>query len=199
MKLLFKSFAIAFVLSVIFSMIPFSAQCKNVSDNVFRLHILANSDSESDQNLKLKVRDKVLEYTENLYKSAVDLQNAEQLTKESLQDIANVAQKEVLRNGYSYPVSAEVKKVHFNTRCYDNVTMPSGDYEALRITIGEGKGHNWWCVMYPSLCVGAATNYEELKNKTADDEYRIMTDGGYNIQFKVVEYFQNIVNFFHSP
>ena len=197
MKLLLKSTVIAFVLTVIFSMIPFSAQCKNVSDNVFRLHILANSDSETDQNLKLCVRDKVLEYTECLYKNADNLQNAEQLTKESLQDIANVAQREVLDNGYSYQVKAEVRKIHFDTRCYENVTMPSGDYEALRITIGEGKGHNWWCVMYPSLCVGAATNYEELKDKTTDNEYKMMTDGGYDVQFKVVEYFQNIVNFFH--
>ena len=196
MKLLLKSAVIAFVLTVIFSMIPFSAQCKNVSDNVFRLHILANSDSETDQNLKLRVRDKVLEYTECLYKNADNLQNAEQLTKESLQDIANVAQKEVFDNGYSYQVKAEVRKIHFDTRYYENVTMPSGDYEALRITIGEGKGHNWWCVMYPSLCVGAATNYEELKDKTTDNEYKMMTDGGYDVQFKVVEYFQKIVNFF---
>ena len=196
MKLLLKSAVIAFVLTVIFSMIPFSAQCKNVSDNVFRLHILANSDSETDQNLKLRVRDKVLEYTECLYKNADNLQNAEQLTKESLQDIANVAQREVLDNGYSYQVKAEVRKIHFDTRYYENVTMPSGDYEALRITIGEGKGHNWWCVMYPSLCVGAATNYEELKDKTTDNEYKMMTDGSYDVQFKVVEYFQNIVNFF---
>lgn len=197
MKLLLKSAVIAFVLTMIFSMIPFSAQCKNVSDNVFRLHILANSDSETDQNLKLRVRDKVLEYTECLYKNADNLQNAEQLTKESLQDIANVAQREVLDNGYSYQVKAEVRKIHFDTRYYENVTMPSGDYEALRITIGEGKGHNWWCVMYPSLCVGATTNYEELKDKTTDNEYKMMADGGYDVQFKVVEYFQNIVNFFH--
>ncbi len=199
MKLLSKSIVIAFIITVIFSMIPFSAQCKNVSNDVFRLHILANSDAESDQSLKLKVRDKVLKYTESLYKNASNLQDAEQLTKENLQEIANVAQKEVYDNGFSYQVRAEVKKIHFDTRYYENVTMPSGNYEALRITIGEGKGHNWWCVMYPSLCVGAAANYEELKDKTTDDEYRIMTDGGYNVQFKIVEYFQNICNFFHSP
>lgn len=197
MKLLFKSFTIAFVITLIFSMIPFSAQCNNVSDNIFRLHILANSDSDSDQNLKLKVRDKILEYTESLYKTATDLNNAERLTKENLQSIVNIAQQVVYDNDYSYRVSAEVTNTHFDTRYYENVTMPSGDYDALRITIGEGKGHNWWCVMYPSLCVGAATNYEELRNKTTYDEYKIMTDGGYNVQFKVVEYFQNLLNFFH--
>ena len=177
-------------------MIPFSVQCKNLSQEVFRLHILANSDSETDQSLKLKVRDKVLDYTKSLYLNAENLNNAEQLTAENLQNIANIAQKEVYKNGYSYPVKAEIKHMYFNTRYYGSVTMPSGFYDALRITIGNGEGHNWWCVMYPSLCVGASTDYNALKEKTTEQEYEVLTSGSYEFKFKIVEYFENLCSLF---
>lgn len=196
MKLLFKAFISATVISIIFSMIPFSAQCKNVSDEVFRLHILANSDSENDQNLKIKVRDKVLKYTEEIYREADSLKSAETLTADNLQQIANVAKQEVIDNGYNYTVKAEICNMYFNTRYYENVTMPSGNYDALRIIIGEGKGKNWWCVMYPSLCVGTATNYEALEESVADDEYKIMTENNHQYKFKIVEYFEKICSFF---
>ncbi len=196
MKLLFKSLVIAFVLSIVFSMIPFSAQCENLSEEVFRLHILADSDSQEAQSLKLKVRDEVLKYTQRLYKNANSVGEAESLSAENLDKIARVAYKTLEREGVSLPVKAEIKRMYFNTRHYGKVTMPSGFYKALRITIGEGRGHNWWCVMYPSLCVGASTNYDELKSKTSDDEYKMMTDDGYEFKFKIVEYFENICSLF---
>ena len=183
-------------LCILFSLVPFSAECSDISGEVFRLHILANSDSEADQSLKLKVRDRVLKYTENLYKNTKNRYQAEKLTAENLQDIANVALKEVIKNGYVYPVKAEIKKMYFNTRCYGKVTMPSGMYNALRITIGSGEGHNWWCVMYPSLCVGPATDYDALKSGTSDSQYRIMTEDGYQFKFKILEYFQKISSLF---
>lgn len=196
MKILLKSICSAMVLCIMFSVIPFSAECTDISGEVFRLHILANSDSKADQDLKLKVRDKVLEYTESLYKNADSLIKAEALTNDNLQSIANVAAREVKRLGYSYPVKAEIKKMYFNTRHYGKVTMPSGIYDALRITIGSGEGHNWWCVMYPSLCVGASTDYNALKDKTTDGQYSIMTDEGYELKFKLVEYFVKISSLF---
>jgi stage II sporulation protein R len=196
MKILMKSLTVATIITIIFSMIPFSATCKNVSNQVFRLHILANSDSEADQNLKLKVRDAVLEYTESMYKSSDTLQKAEALTAENLQDIANVAQAQVYKSGYNYKVKAQIAKMYFNTRYYDKVTMPSGQYYALRITIGSGEGHNWWCVMYPSLCVGASTDYNSLKEKTSEEEYDLLTKTQYQYKFKVVEIFEKICSFF---
>jgi len=196
MKLLFKSLTVATILSIIFTMIPFSAQCQNVSKEVFRLHILANSDEEYDQTLKLKVRDRVLEYTEQMYKNADSITSAEELTSSNLQKIADVAQAEVVKNGYDYPVKAEICNTYFNTRYYDNVTMPSGNYDALRIIIGEGKGNNWWCVMYPSLCVGASTNYRELEDRVTEDEYKLMTENKCEYKFKIVEYFEKICSFF---
>ncbi|MBR2108971.1 MAG: stage II sporulation protein R [Ruminococcus sp.] len=196
MKLIIKSICLATALCIMFSLIPFSAECTDISNEVFRLHILANSDSKADQELKLKVRDKVLKYTENLYKNADSLIKAETLTDDNLQSIANVAAREVKRNGYSYPVKAEIKKMYFNTRHYGKITMPSGMYNALRITIGSGEGHNWWCVMYPSMCVGVSTDYNALKSKTTDNQYSIMTDEGYEIKFKIVEYFVKISSLF---
>ncbi len=196
MKNLIKSICISFVICVIFSIIPFNAQCKNVSNEVFRLHILANSDSDFDQKLKLNVRDKVLEFTNSLYQNAKSKKNAETLTFNNLQKIADIAKTEIVKNGYSYPVKAELKRMYFNTRYYGRVTMPSGFYNALRITIGKGEGHNWWCVMYPSLCVGASTDYNSLKENTDKDEYRIMTENGYEFKFKALEYFEKICSFF---
>lgn len=196
MKNFIKSICLATVICIIFSMIPFNAYCKNISDEVFRLHILANSDSDADQKLKLKVRDKVLKYTDKLYNNAENRGDAEKLTAESLQEIADITKKEVENNGYSYPVKAEIKHMYFNTRYYGRVTMPSGFYNALRITIGKGEGHNWWCVMYPSLCVGASTNYNALKENTTSQEYQSMTNGNYEFKFKALEYFEKICSFF---
>ena len=196
MKLLFKSLCAAMAVCLLFSLIPFSAECSDISDEVFRLHILANSDSEADQTLKLKVRDAVLNYTDTLYKSADSRVAAEKLTADNLQSIADVAAAEVKRRGYNYPVKAEIKNMYFDTRYYGKVTMPSGMYDALRITIGSGGGHNWWCVMYPSLCIGAATDYDALRKETTDSQYNIMTSGGYEFRFKLVEYFVKISSLF---
>lgn len=196
MKNIIKSICIATVICVIFSLIPFNAQCKDISGNVFRLHILANSDSKQDQELKLKVRDKVLKYTESIYKNADNKAEAEKLTVKNLQSIADTAKKEVIKNGYNYPVKAQICHMYFNTRYYGKVTMPSGFYNALRITIGKGEGHNWWCVMYPSLCVGSSTDYNSLKENTSDDEYNLMTNEKYEVKFKTLEYFEKICSFF---
>ena len=196
MKIFVKAFCAAMVICIIFSVIPFSAECTDISGEVFRLHILANSDSKADQSLKLKVRDKVLEFTNSLYKKAKSREEAEKLTTDNLQTIADIAAKEVCKNGYSYPVKAEIKNMYFTTRHYDKVTMPSGMYNALRITIGSGQGHNWWCVMYPSLCVGASTDYKALKDETTDSQYKIMTSEGYEFKFKIVEYFVKISSLF---
>lgn len=196
MKLFIKAFIVATILTILYTMIPFSAECSSVSNEVFRLHILANSDSDSDQNLKIKVRDAVLDYTKNIYKNADSITNAEKITDENLQKIADKAKKVVEGNGYNYSVKAQIKEMYFDTRYYGNITMPSGKYKALRITIGNGEGHNWWCVMYPCVCVGASTNYNSLKENTTDKEYSIMVNGDYKYQFKIVEIFQKICSFF---
>lgn len=196
MKNLIKAICISTVICIIISLIPFNARCKNISNEVFRLHILANSDSKADQNLKLKVRDRILKYTKSIYLNADNKKDAEKLTEKNLQSIANIAKEEIVKNGYNYKVKAQMKNMYFDTRYYDKVTMPSGFYNALRITIGKGDGHNWWCVMYPSMCVGSSTDYNSLKENTSDDEYNILTNEGYEFKFKAVEYFEKICSFF---
>ncbi|MEE1261597.1 stage II sporulation protein R [Ruminococcus sp.] len=193
MKLIIKAVCISFVLTVVYSMIPFHAECRCISDDTFRLHILANSDSEADQSLKLKVRDRVLEYTEELFESAPDKNAAESAVRDNLQSIANIAYGEVLRSGFDYPVRAEVTRMYFTTRYYDNYTLPSGMYDALRISIGAAEGHNWWCVMYPSICLSSATEREDrAKQVYSDSEYEIVADEKYEYKFKVVELFEQL-------
>lgn len=199
MKLFVKSACIAFVLVVIYSLIPFQAQCDNISRDVFRLHILANSDSDHDQSVKLKVRDRVLEYSKGLFESAKSKQEAESLISNNLDNITRVAQNELKDLGCDQTVKAEIKKMYFTTRYYDSYTLPSGMYDALRITIGSGKGHNWWCVMYPSICVSAAAEQDEkAKQALDDDEYEIIKNEKYSYKFKVVELFEMMKTIFEK-
>lgn len=197
MKLIIKSACIAFVLTVIYSMIPFRTECKEISDEVFRLHILANSDEDYDQQLKLKVRDKVLIYTESLFESAQSKEEAENLISNNLQDICNTALKEVTDNGYDYSVTAQITKMYFTTRTYESYTLPSGMYDALRITIGSGEGRNWWCVMYPSICISSEKSQDEAAKETFNDnQYDIVKNEKYEYKFKIVEIFEKICSYF---
>ncbi len=196
MKLFVKSVCIAFVLTVLYSVIPFQAECTDISNEVFRLHILASSDSEYDQNVKLSVRDKVLEYTESLFQNAKSKEDAEQVISQNLPAITEVAQNEVYRSGSNDKVKAEITNMYFTTRHYDSYTLPSGMYDALRITIGEGKGHNWWCVMYPSLCIYSEENRDEKAKEVFDDaQYDIVKNEKYEYKFKIVEIFEKCSNF----
>lgn len=197
MKLFLKSLCVAFVLTVIFSMLPFETECKEISNEVFRLHILANSDAESDQELKLKVRDKVLEYTESLFENSHSKEEAENAVSDNLQEICNVALKEVRNNGYDYGVTAEITNMYFTTRYYDSYTLPSGMYDALRITIGSGEGHNWWCVMYPSVCISSEENQDKAaKEALNENQYDIVKNEQYEYKFKIVEIFEKICSYF---
>ena len=199
MKMFIKSACIAFVLTVIYSLIPFQAECRGISDEVFRLHILANSDSEQDQKLKLKVRDKVLLYTEDLFKNANSLEEAEKVVADNIKQICNVAYKEVHDNGYNYTVKAEITNMYFTTRYYEDYTMPSGMYDALRITIGKGEGYNWWCVMYPSICISAAGEKDEKAKEVLDEaQYNIVRNEKLEYKFKIVEIFEKICSVFCS-
>ena len=197
MKLLIKSLCIAFVLTVIYSVIPFQAECEQISNEVFRLHILANSDSEEDQSLKLRVRDSLLKYTDRLFSEAENSDEAERIARDNLESLRAVAQREVYANGYDYKVKAEVVNMYFNTRYYERYTMPAGMYDALRITIGSGEGHNWWCVMYPSICISSAVETDKRVEDTfSQNQQEIVKGNEYQYKFKVVEIFEKIVSLF---
>ncbi len=197
MKQIIRAAITAFILTVIFSMIPFQANCSDISDEVFRLHILANSDSNKDQSLKLRVRDKVLSHTEALFNSAKSKQEAEQLVSDNIQTIADIAAKEIFDNGYNYSVKVQIVKMHFSTRRYENFTLPAGMYDALRITIGEGRGHNWWCVMFPSLCISSPADSEEkAKEVFSNGEYEVVKNEKTEYRFFIIECFETISSWF---
>ncbi len=161
-----------------------------IRSDTLRLHIIANSDSDFDQELKLKVRDRVLEFTGDLFAEVSGKTEAEDLARYSSDDIKAVAEEVIAENGADYPVQVEVVEMWFETRSYDGFTLPAGDYDAVRIIIGEGEGHNWWCVMYPQLCVPGA---KDALQKYGENAAFVKGDG-YEIRFAVVEWFEKLKN-----
>lgn len=196
MKTFEKSIALALIFSVLLSLTGFTGQCTNISNKVFRLHVLANSDSIQDQQLKLKVRDKILEYSEGLFDKANTKKDAKIAAVNHIKDFEKVALDEIHNQGYDYPVKVEVTKMYFNTRHYNEVTMPAGKYDALRVLIGSGEGKNWWCVMFPAMCLPAAEERTELKDVLDDSEMDIVENGeGYEIKFKFVEILESVYEY----
>ena len=160
---------------------------------MLRLHILANSDSDEDQALKLKVRDAILE--EYDFGMVDNLAEAEQYASDHLDDITQTAQQVVYQEGYDYPVHAELVNMFFDTREYDDFTMPAGRYDALRITIGDAQGHNWWCVLYPPLCVPAAEPEQELEETLTEEQCDLIEDSPkYDVRFAVIDLWENMKN-----
>jgi stage II sporulation protein R len=181
----------------------FAAQCGDIRQSVLRLHILANSDSEADQQLKLNVRDKILENSQEIFGTAQTKEQAEENVREKLPEITKLAQDEVYSEGYSYKVNASLVNMYFTTRKYGNVTLPAGYYDAVRITIGEAKGHNWWCVLFPSLCLPAAeeTQTDKLSDVLPQNEVGIVEGADKKdivVKFKAVEICEQIKDFFVS-
>ncbi len=197
MKRLFKSVIFALVLSFVLTLIPFEAECREISDKVFRVHILANSDREADQKLKLMVRDALVNAGEEILKDIDTKEEAEALIEKHIPRLKSIAEKVISENGYNYPVELEITNMYFDTRYYGNITMPGGFYDALRVKIGKAEGKNWWCVMFPSLCIYSVSKTETLEENLSKDEYKIISsDTQYQYRFKIVEIFTGICNFF---
>lgn len=194
MKKTEKALLFGLILSILVgSFSAFASDCSAIRESVLRLHILANSDSDEDQALKLKVRDRILEETGDLFENASDLENAESSAANSLELVRSIAEDEVRKQGYDYPVRAELCNMFFETRQYDDITMPAGRYDAVRITIGEAKGHNWWCVLYPPMCIPAAQPKQELGDVLTEDGMEVVTSKPkYEVRFAFVELFERI-------
>lgn len=194
-----KKYIHLLVMSVILSgmllTLPFFDSCEELYGDILRIHILANSDSAADQSLKLAVRDRVLSECSGWYDGCDNKEEALAITRERLPEIEAAAQREIEKRGFGYTVRAEVAQTDFDTRYYEGFTMPAGRYDALRLTIGKGGGKNWWCVMYPALCVGAASG-GELRDKLDDGEYRVVTAEKFDCRFKLVEYFESVRGWF---
>ena len=157
MKKIEKAVILGLIMAILFNVASFGEKSRELYSNVLRLHILANSDSPEDQALKLKIRDNILSEGYFIFDGAADIDEAKNKVKNNINAIERIAAKTIVDCGYSYSVSAALEKAYFDTRYYDSFTLPAGEYEALRIVIGKGEGHNWWCVMFPPLCVSSAS------------------------------------------
>ncbi len=201
----FKRLLLLLVLLFIYTFIcAFSyvhAVSSDIQDSVFRLHIIANSDSAEDQNLKYIVRDKVLEYMNNIYNTTSSKEDVITLVTENIDNIKQIAEETISDNGYDYSVKLDVGNFAFPTKTYGDISFPAGFYDALKIQIGEAKGQNWWCVMFPPLCFVDITSgivpeesKEIIKDNLSDEEYEILSEKDDNIKFKfkIIEMFQNI-------
>ena len=168
------------------SVLVFGAGCADLRAETVRLHVVAHSDSEADQALKLQVRDAVCAETAQLLDGCADQAEALTRLRAALPALETVAGEVVRAAGYDYPVRAELTTMRFATRTYDSGTFPAGVYDALRLTIGEGAGRNWWCVVYPPLCVSAATAVDE--SALSDAAASVTRTPRYAVRFKLVEW-----------
>ena len=181
------------IATIFLAIIPTEAECA-VYDDTIRLHILANSDSNDDQALKIKVRDAILcEFSDELNKISSKAE-AEETISALLSDIEKFAEEVIAKSGYSYTVKATLSDELYETRTYEDFTLPRGIYTSLRIIIGNGEGKNWWCVMFPPLCLDMATESvpdDDAIKKYSKEEISLIRRGGYNIKFKLLEMFSN--------
>lgn len=199
MKLWEKAILLGLVFTLLFTMTGFSAQCGQIENKVFRLHVLANSDSEEDQALKLKVRDRVLEESKGLFENTSNREDAERIAAENLDALQQAAQQEIYAQGYFYPVTVKVENCYFNTRYYEEVTLPAGYYDALRVEIGAAEGKNWWCVMFPLMCLPAAEESKELSDVLDPGEMEIVEGGQkFEAKFKIVEWVEGLKAWFQG-
>lgn len=177
------------------------AVCTNISNSIFRLHVIANSDSTEDQKLKYLVRDNVLEYFNEITKDITSKEEIINIANNHLEEIENIAKRTVYQNGYDYNVKVEIGNYSFPTKSYGDIIFPPGYYDAIRIEIGKAKGQNWWCVMFPPLCFIDTTSgivpdesKEIIESSLTEEEYSLISEDTTSIKFKfkIVEVLQNL-------
>ena len=184
----------AFLLVSVISVLPIHGEGA-IYDSVIRLHVLANSDSDEDQRLKLAVRDALLAKTRVLLAGVKTRDGAEDILEDSLEALTATASEAVACEGYDYPVRIVLGEEKYPTRRYENLAFPAGEYLSMRVLIGEGAGENWWCVLFPPLCLSAATAKSEAEDAflsagLTGEQYRIITDSEnakYRLRFKILE------------
>ena len=170
---------------------------EDVAQNVLRLHVLANSDSEEDQALKLTVCDRLLKESRALFIDCTTPEESRTVFLKEKERLEEAAKDEIEKNGYTYPVTLSLEKTYFPTRYYENIGLPAGEYDAVRVEIGEASGQNWWCVMFPPLCfVDESVDTEssvQLADAVGEDAAVLTPDAGADVRvrFKVVDFFQS--------
>lgn len=201
-----------FIISIIFGLIyaygtsksneNISNLQKGIADKIVRFHVIANSDSEQDQSLKLEVKKAVVAYTSELLSDSHSIAETEQLLTDNTNAIVGIAKNVISENGYDYPVTAELKDTYFPTKSYGNYTFPPGTYRAYQIKIGEAKGKNWWCVLYPPLCfidishgiVGEESEDMLRETLTTDEFDAIAGEGNIKYRFKYLTFLNDLLD-----
>ena len=179
------------ICAICLSFFNFNLLCDDLRQNVLRLHIIANSDSEADQELKLKIRDAILSETGSLFANSQSLEEANLKTEQHLKNFEEIANRVINESGFCYDATVSLGERFFETRHYENFTLPAGNYRSLIINLGESKGKNWWCVIYPTVCLPAASGdlRDTVNNKSA---HIAEHSERYIIRFKIVEIFEKI-------
>ena len=180
------------IFTAVMSFARFDAACEDLRQNVLRLHIIANSNSEADQAVKLLVRDRILSETTDIFTGAAGLADAEKKAAERIGDIAEYAAETLEENGFGYGATAEIGNSYFETREYETFTLPAGNYRSLIIRLGKAEGKNWWCVVFPAVCIPAAAQGAELSDSTSKASAEIAEHPQkYIMRFKAVEIFED--------
>lgn len=193
--------SILFIIYILLSLFSYSNAVSNdIQNSVFRLHVIANSNSKEDQDLKYKVRDSLIEYMNFISKDITSKEDAINIAIENKNEFYDIAKKVVLDNGFNYNVNIEIGNFSFPTKTYGDISLPSGFYDALKVEIGEASGQNWWCVMFPSLCfvdvsegIVPEESKEELQDNLQKEEYNLISSDTleFKVKFKLVELFEN--------
>lgn len=180
------------LLSLIMPILPLQGE-EEVYENTLRLHVLANSDSEEDQCLKLKVRDRILELLAAKLENVTEREEAVKIIEENKAQILSCVKNEIADQGYDYAADITLTKELYPAKEYEGVTLPSGEYLSLRVLIGNAEGQNWWCVLFPALCTSSAKPEKKLKAAGfTSEQIKILTEGDspkYKLRFKILEIF----------
>ena len=203
MKHFKKYLIIVFLLIIyilVYSISYANSTISNLSNNLFRLHVIANSDSEEDQNLKYTVRDNLISYMNTICKDTTSKSEAIKIANNHINEFYEIAKKTIEENGYNYDVKISIGNYPFPTKTYGDISLPAGYYDALKVEIGEAKGKNWWCVMFPTLCFVDISNgvvpeesKEDLQSNLSQENYNLISseNAEYKFKFKIVELFEN--------
>lgn len=174
---------------------------QDIAEEILRLHVVANSDSEEDQALKMEVKESIVTYLRGIMGDAKSVEEARLEIQKRLPAIEDLAREKMKMEGYDYEADAVLGKCYFPVKEYGDMTFPAGEYEALKVNLGKSAGKNWWCVMYPTLCfvdstyqIVPETSKEKLKENLTEEEYNSLLDGGDNVQYssRIIEWIQNV-------
>jgi stage II sporulation protein R len=205
-KFILTSVAIIIIIAMVLNTknISGKASQSDVAGTLIRFHVIANSDDKVDQDLKLKVRDSVLEYVSPKLINSKDIEESRKIINNENKNIKKIAEMVINKNGFKYSVATTLSKEYFPVKTYGNITLPQGEYEAFKILIGSGSGQNWWCVMFPPLCfvditkgdVAFEKTERDMKSVLSEDEYELIDNTKDNkeiiVKFKVIEIFSGL-------